>query len=170
MRYHQEIQISCACVSMTLFFKFAHQLALLGEVSLAQHPVVDLDKRLVLVITVIGGEDRTRQIRLNVDQRVRHAAAIGLQHDREIAAAHRVGPRSGGHHPLRHLQADLAPFVDEPSPDVFIGLIDVAVQQFETETLGPGLLQQAPGFRPRFLDVGPETGELLQLLLCRGER
>ena len=76
-------------------------------------------------------------------------------------------PRAGRQHPLRHLEADLAPFVDQPGADIFVGLVDVAVQQLEAEALGAGLLQQPLGFGPRLLDVGPVPGELLQLVLGR---
>ena len=38
---------------------------------------------------------------LDIEQRVGHAAAIRLQHDLELAAAHRIGPWAGRHHALR---------------------------------------------------------------------
>ena len=44
---------------------------------------------------------------------------------------------------VRHVQPDLLPLVDELGGDVFEGLVDIAVQQFETEieTLHSGLFQ-----------------------------
>ena len=55
-------------------------------------------------------------------------------------------------------------------PTIFVGLVDVAVQQLEAEPLGAGLLQQPLRLGARLLDVGPEPGDLLQLLLGRGQR
>jgi hypothetical protein len=63
---------------------------------------------------------------------------IGFKDDVEISAAHRVEPGARRHHAPRHVQPDLAPLVDEPSGNVFEGLVDIAVQQFETETLRSG--------------------------------
>src|SRR2546426_5038402 len=51
----------------------------------------------------------------------------------EIAAAHVVEPGSGRHHLLGHLEADLAPFVDDKGADVFIGLVDIAVEHLEAD-------------------------------------
>src|SRR5712691_10795071 len=45
------------------------------------------------------------------------------------------------------------PFIDQPSADIFIGLVDVAVQQLEAEPLGAGLFQQPFCFGARLLDV-----------------
>ena len=90
--------------------------------------------------------------------------------DVEVAAAQRLVERAGRQHPLRHLEADLAPLVDHPGGDVFVGLVDVAVHQLEAQALGAGLLQQPPRLGARLLDVGPEAGDLLQLLLGRGQR
>ena len=64
-------------------------------------------------------------------------------HDVEIAAAHRVEPRAGRHDLLRHLEPDLAPLVDQPGADIFVGLVDIAVEQLEAEALGAGFLQAA---------------------------
>ena len=49
----------------------------------------------------------------------------------------------------------MAPLVDQPDADIFVGLVDVAVQQLELQVLGPGLLQQALRLGARFFDVGP---------------
>ena len=84
--------------------------------------------------------------------------------DIEIAVAHRVEPGTGRHDLLRYMQPDLAPLVDQPGRDVFVGLVDVAVEEFEGEPLGPGLLQQPLGLFPRLLDVGPIASELLPAL------
>ena len=82
----------------------------------------------------------------------------------------RLEPRAGRHDLLRHLDADLAPLVDQPDAVVFVGLVDDAVEQLEAQILLPGLLQQPPRLGPRLLDVGPEAGDLLQLVLGGGER
>ena len=52
---------------------------------------------------------------------------------------------------------------------IFVGLVDIAVQEFEAEPLGPGLLQQPLRLGPRFLDIGPIPSDLLQLLLGGGQ-
>ncbi len=51
-----------------------------------------------------------------------------------------------------------------------VGLIDVAVEHFETQPFRTGFLQQAADLVAGFLDVGPETSKLLEFLLRRGER
>jgi len=64
------------------------------RIGFTQHPLVQFDFSLVFEIAIVRDKDRTRQIRLHVEQWVCHAAAIGLQHDFEIAAA--ASPRSKG--------------------------------------------------------------------------
>ena len=90
IRYHHTTQISCASVIDHVFLELAHQRALLVEIGLAQHLVVEIDFRWVFVIAVVCGVDRARQVGLHVQQRVGHAVAIGLSVDLEIAAAHRL--------------------------------------------------------------------------------
>ncbi|HEV8031867.1 MAG TPA: hypothetical protein VGP42_12695 [Stellaceae bacterium] len=68
------------------------------------------------------------------------------------------------------MQPDLAPFVDEPGADVFVGLVDIAVQQLEGQSLGARLLQQARRLGPGLLEIRPKAGDLLQLVLRRGQR
>ena len=108
-----------------------------------------------------------RQVFADIGERIDDVLAIALGRDVEIAAAHRLEPRPGRQHPLGDVQSDLAPLVDDPDAVVFIGLIDVAVQQLEAEPFGAGLLQQPPRLGPRLFDVGPIAGDLLQLLLGR---
>ena len=81
-----------------------------------------------------------RQVFADIGERIDDVLAIALGGDVEIAAAHRLEPRPGRQYPLGDVQADLAPLVDDPDPVIFIGLIDVAVEQFEAEPFGPGLL------------------------------
>src|SRR5439155_15584587 len=57
-----------------------------------------------------------------------------------------------------------------PCADEFVGLVDATVQELEAQPLGPRLLKQALCFGPRFLDVGPEPGNLLQLFFARRQR
>src|ERR1700745_2304229 len=111
-----------------------------------------------------------RQVFPAIGERIDDVLAVTLGSDVEIAAAQRLEPRSGRQYPLGDVQSDLAPLVDYPDPVIFIGLIDIAVQQFELEPLGSGLFKQAPRLGPRFFDVGPIAGNLLQLLLGWGER
>ena len=92
-----------------------------------QHLVVQLDRLRVLVPAVALRRGRAGQFLLHVERRVDDAVARRLDHDIEIAAAQRLVPRARRHRPLGHLQSDLAPFVDQPGADVFVGLIDVAV-------------------------------------------
>src|SRR5262249_38372986 len=119
---------------------------------------------------IISAEDRAGKVALYVGHRGRYSVAVGRRDDLEIAAPHCVEPGAGGRHPLRDLDADFLPFIDQPSADIFIGLIDVAVQQLEAEPLGAGLFQQLLRFGARLLDVGPEAGDLLQLVLGGGQR
>ena len=126
-----------------------------------------LDFLRVVVIAVILAGDRGGQRLLQVEQRIDHAVAGRFEHDVEIAVAHRLEPGPGRHDPLLDLQSDLAPLVDQPGRDVFEGLVDIAVEKLEGEPLGPGLLQQPPRLGPRLFDVGPEPGDLLQLLFGR---
>src|SRR6516164_2173277 len=84
--------------------------------------------------------------------------------------AHRLDPGTGRDDTLRHVEPDFAPLVDQPGRDIFVGLVDVAVQQLEAEAIGPRLLQQPPRLGPRFLDVGPEPGNLPQLRSGRRQR
>ena len=77
----------------------------------------------------------------------------------------------GGRHPLRHLDADFLPFIDQPSADIFIGLIDIAVQQLEAEPFGVGLFQQLFRFGARLLDIGARSRRIpLQSVLGGGQR
>src|SRR5262249_23530793 len=76
----------------------------------------------------------------------------------------------GRHHALGNLESDLAPLVDHPSGVVFVGLVDITVQQLKAEPLGLRLPQETPRLPPRRLDIGGKSGDLLQLLLGRSER
>src|SRR5579884_2311480 len=147
-----------------------HILTLLRRVRLVQHLVVDGDQFRVLVTRVVLGIDRGRQQLLNVHQRVYDAVAGRFDDDVEIALAHRVEPWAGRHDLLRHMQPDLAPLVDDPGRDILVGLIHVAVEQLERQTLGAGFFEQPPRLGARLLDVGPITRELLQLFLGRRQR
>ena len=131
-----------------VFFEPAHQDALFCRVGFVQHLLVERDLGVILVMRVILGIDRFRQEFLDIEQRVDQAMAGGLEHDIEIAAAHRFEPRPGRLDTLGYVQPDLAPLVDQPGRDVFVGLVDIAVEQLEGEPLGPRLLQQAPRLGP----------------------
>src|SRR5919109_3486638 len=111
-----------------------------------------------------------RQVFTDIGQWIDDVLTITLGGDIEIAVAHCLEPGAGRQNSLGYTQSDLAPLVDDPDPVVFIRLIDIAVQQFELEPLGPGLFQQAPRLATRLFDVGPIAGDLLQLFLGRGER
>src|SRR5215472_15559636 len=114
-------------------FELAHQSALFGAIGLVQHRLIQIDFVLIVVVSVILDKDRAGKDLLDVEQRVDHALTTGFENDVEGAAAHRFEPRAGRHDALRSVEPDLAPFVDEPSPDIFVGLVDIPVQQFETE-------------------------------------
>src|SRR5438309_8340139 len=150
--------------------EFSHQRALPDEVRLVQHLFVERHFVWIFELGVIAAEDRAGTVALYVEHRVRYSVAVGRRDDLEIAAPHGVEPGAGGRHSLRHLDADFLPFIDQPSADVFIRLVDVAVQQLEAEPLGTGLFQQLFRFGARLLDVGPEAGDLLQLVLGGGQR
>ena len=153
-----------------VFLQLAHQLALPRRIGLAQHLVVKRDFGGILVMSVILGRNRGRQYLLHIERRVDDAPAGRLDDDIEIAVAHCVEPRAGRHDLLRHLETHFAPLVDQPGGDVFVRLIDIAVEELEGEPLGAGLLQEAPRLGARFLDIRPIAGDLLQFLLCRRER
>ena len=68
------------------------------------------------------------------------------------------------------VQPDLAPLVDQPRADELVWLVDVAVQELECEPLGSRLLQEALRLGARFLDVGPVSGQRLELGPGRGQR
>ncbi len=135
-----------------------------------QHRLIEIDLLLVLVVAVVLGIDRMRQELADVEQRIDHGLAVEVDRHVEGAAAQRVEERTGRQHALRDLEPDLAPLVDHPGGDILVGLVDVAVHQLEFEPLGARLLQQALRLGARFLDVGPEPGDLLQLLLGRRQR
>ena len=111
-----------------------------------------------------------RQPAADVGDRIDDVLAVGLQSHGEVAAAHGVEPWPGGHHLLGRLDADLAPFVDQPGADDLVGLVDVAVEELERQVLLPRFLEQPPGLGARLLDVGPVADQLLQLLLGCGQR
>ena len=68
------------------------------------------------------------------------------------------------------MNADFVPLIDRPNGAELIGLIDIAHQKLECQTFGTSLFQQPAGFGPGFLNVGPETCQLFQFLLRRGQR
>src|SRR4029077_2764074 len=131
---------------------------------------VHLDFLRIVELSVVRAGHRMRQVFADIGDRDVDVLAIALGADIEIAAAQRLEPRPGRQYPLGYVQSDLAPLVDDPDSIIFIGLIDVAVEQFEAEPLGSGFFEQAPRLAPRLLDIGPVTGDLLELLLGRGER
>lgn len=116
----------------------------------AQHLSVDIDRLLIIKPSIICGVDRGRQISLHVEQRVNHALAIADDTDVEVALPKRGEPRAGLQHPLRYKQPDLAPIVDDSIGIVFIGLVDIAVQELETEPFRIRLFQQSLGGDLRF--------------------
>ena len=89
-----------------VFLEFAHQGALLGEVRLAQHLVVEIDLVPGLRTGRNFAKDRARQVWLYIHQRVRHAVAIGSCATSK-SPLRIASKRAGGHHPLRDLEADL---------------------------------------------------------------
>jgi hypothetical protein len=78
--------------------------------------------------------------------RVRILSTPAQSQERTVGDA--LGARGPSGTTLCHVRPDLAPLVDEPSGDVFEGLVDIAVQQLETETLRSGLSQETPPLRP----------------------
>ena len=144
------------------------QSTLLRDIGLVQHLVIDLVRLRILVVAVILAADRVRQPGLDIDHRVDDAVAIAAGGHLEIATAQSSEPRTGRDDALRDMQADLAPLVDQPDPEVFVRLIDVAVKEFEAEPFSAGLFQQPLRLGPRLVDVGPEAGDRFDLLLALG--
>src|SRR5215471_15304539 len=153
-----------------VFLEVADQRPLLRRVGLAQRLIVEVDRFGILEVSVICGVDRARQVPLHVERCIDHALAISSQHCFEIATAHCFEIWTCRHYALGDVDTDLAPLVDYPSGVVFIGLVDIAVQQLKAEPLGSGLLQETLRLSAGFLDVGRKSGDFLQLLLGRSER
>src|SRR4029077_11249202 len=110
--------------------------------------------------SVIAARDRSRQIFGAIEQRVDDVLAIAV-HDRlEIAVAHGLAEGARLQYALGDLEADLAPFVDDPQPVELVRLVDIAVEQLETQIFLPGFLEQPPRLGARLLDVRPEPGQL----------
>ena len=107
---------------------------------------------------------------MHVEQRVDHTLAIADHPDIEVSRSEGFEPGTGWHHALSDVQSDFAPVVDDPVGIVFVRLVDVTVEQFEAKPFGPRLFQQTPCLGPRFFDVGPPPGDLLQFRLGRGQR
>ena len=153
-----------------VFGEFEQIGPLLGFIEFAQLPVVHLDFLWIVELAVVRAGHRMRQVFADIGERIDDVLAIALGGDIEVTVAQRFEPRPRRQYPLGYAQSDLAPLVDDPDSIIFIGLIDVAVEQFEAERLGSGFFEQAPRLGPRLLDIRPVTGDLLQLLLGRGER
>src|SRR6202040_549600 len=109
-----------------------------------------------------------RQVLCAIEQRVDNVLAIAVEHRFELATAQRLAKGPGRHHPLSYLYADLAPLVDDPKGIELVGLIDIAVEQLESQPLGACFLQQPPRLGPRLFYVRPVAGQLLQF--CPGRR
>jgi len=86
------------------------------------------------------------------------AVAIRSGIDLEITAPQSLQVGAGRDHPLRNLEPDLAPFVDEPGADKLVGLVDPAVQQLETQPIGSSLLQETLWLRLAISRCRPEPG------------
>src|SRR5215207_5969648 len=102
--------------------ELSHQRALLDGVRFVQHLFVERHLVRIFELGVIAVEDRAGKVTLYVEHRVRYAVAVGRRHNLEIAAPHCVEPGAGGYHPLRHLDADFLPFIDQPSADGTVNL------------------------------------------------
>src|SRR5882757_44139 len=138
-------QKDCVRLSVEhIFLEIPYQRPLFRRVGLAQHLVVEVDLLGVLKVSVVCGVDRARQVPLHVEHRVDDTLAIAGQNGVEIAAAHCFEIWTCRHNALDDVDTDLAPLVDHPSGIVFIGLVDIAVQQLKAE---PSALAS---FRRRF--------------------
>src|SRR6266404_2826925 len=152
-------------------FEGPHQCALPRRIGLVQHFLIEIDRRRVVKVAVLLGEDRGGLILANVEQRVDDALAITFERHFEIAATQRLEPRAGRRDPLVDLKPDLAPLIDQPGAEVFEGLIDIAVQKLETEPFCARVLQQPPRLGARFLDIGqkPASCSGSSLVAAKGE-
>src|SRR3984893_3268780 len=110
-----------------------------------------------------------RQVLCAIEQRVDNVLSIAVEHRFELATAQRLAKGPGRHHPLSYLYADLAPLVDDPKGIELVGLIDIAVEQLESQPLGACFLQQPPRLGPRLFYVRPVAGQLLQFCSGRGQ-
>src|SRR6516162_5768210 len=124
-----------------VFLEIAHQRSLLRQFGLAQHLLVEIYLVLIFEVSVILGEDRSRQEFLDVEYWVDHALTIALEGHVETAVAHCFEPGADRHDALCDVEANLAPLVDKPSADIFERLVEIPVQKLEGEPVGPCSLQ-----------------------------
>ena len=110
--------------------------------------MIEFDLGGVLVIPVIFALNRVRQVFGDIDRRIDHALAVEIDRHIEIGGAQRVVKRAGRDHLLGNLEPDLAPFVDDERADIFVGLVDVTVEQFEAQVFGARFFQEAPCLGP----------------------
>src|SRR5215472_2667123 len=94
-----------------VFLEIARQRSLLRQIGLAQHLVVEIDLLGVIEISIVCRIDRTRQVPLQIDERVDHALAVAVQADLKIAVAQCFKPWTDRQHPLGHRETDLAPLI-----------------------------------------------------------
>src|ERR1700730_14684414 len=104
--------------------EFSHQRALPGGVRLVQHLFVERHLVWIFELGVIAAEDRAGKVALYVEHWVRDSVAVGRRDDLARAPPICLEPGADERHPLRHIDAYLLPFVDQPSVDIFIGMID----------------------------------------------
>ena len=83
---------------------------------------------------------RVRQVFCSVEQRIDDVLAFAIERRVEFALAERLAEGTGRQHALCHLDANFAPFVDDPGCVEFVGLVDIAVEQFEPQPFGASFL------------------------------
>src|SRR5262249_47966265 len=143
--------------------------SLLGGIGLMEDRLIERDLLLVVVAAIVLGIHRVWQELADVHERVHYALTVEVHGHVEGTMSQSVIERTGREHALRDLQSDLAPFVDQPGPDILVGLVDVAIHQLEFEPLDARLLEQTPRLLARFADIRPEPSDLLELLFGRRE-
>src|SRR5262245_3090027 len=121
--------------------QLAHPHARLVDIGLLQHPVVDVDHLRIGEETVVLTINLVRQPAADIGNRVDDVLAVGLQRHVELTTAHTVEPWACRNHLLGRLDADLAPFIDQPGTNNLVGLVHVAIEELERQVLLTRLFQ-----------------------------
>src|SRR5499427_7935720 len=117
-----------------------HQQALLRRIGLVQHPLIEIDRRRVVEIPILLGEHRARLVLLTSS-----TGLITLWQFPSMATSKLPLRRPSNHGPVGNTRCvTFTPILLHSStsqmPRYLKRLVDTAVQQFETQPLGPCLL------------------------------
>ena len=114
--------------------ELAHDPTLVGGVGGAVYLVEQLVHPTIPVIGLVVAGSVVGNELGDVEQRVHDRLADVVDGYIERTASERVEIGASWLHPLRHIETNGAPLVDQPSPDDLIGLIDAAVVKLECKS------------------------------------